>query len=152
MSNMFCQLLHWKSSQKFSVTKTKTKVFSRKISCFLHFNSRFVLKTTETALFSLQRFFDHLLLTIHILFCSLNVWLKKLVDESKNAHSKTIYIQTAQQKSWVHKGPFEVNQKIPRTRDQRAGLIGLTCDWKNEGLHILQSRSYNRLVMRVCEI
>ena len=42
------------------------------------------------------------------------------LDESKNAHSKIIYIQTAQQKSWVHKGPFEVNQKIPRTRDQRA--------------------------------
>ena len=39
------------------------------------------------------------------------------LDESKNAHSKIIYIQTAQQKSWVQQGPFEVNQKIPRTRD-----------------------------------
>ena len=48
---------------------------------------------------------------------SMNVLPKKLVDESKNAHSKIIYIQTAQQKSWVQQGPFEVNQKIPRTRD-----------------------------------
>ena len=38
----------------------------------------------------------------------------------KNSHSKIIHIQTAQQKSWVLEGPFEVNQKIPRTRDQRA--------------------------------
>ena len=47
----------------------------------------------------------------------MNVWPKKLVDESKNAHSKKNYIQTAQQKSWVHKGPFEVNQKIPSSWD-----------------------------------
>ena len=59
----------------------------------------------------------------------MNVWSKILVDESKNSDSIIIYIQTAQQKSWVHKGPFEVNQKIPGTRDQRAGLIGLMCDW-----------------------
>ena len=51
---------------------------------------------------------------------SMNVLPKKLVDESKNAYSKIIYIQTAQQKSWVQQGPFEVNQKIPRKRDQRA--------------------------------
>ena len=55
----------------------------------------------------------------------------------KNSHSKIIHIQTAQQKSWVLEGPFEVNQKIPRPWDQRPGLIGLTYDLKNEGLNIL---------------
>ena len=46
-----------------------------------------------------------------------------MIDESKNDHSKIIYIQIEQQKSWLHKGPFEVNQKIPRTRDQSAGYF-----------------------------
>ena len=56
-----------KVSQKISVVKTKTLVFPEKLyfknSSFWHFNSRFVLKTTETPvfMFSLLRLFDYLL-------------------------------------------------------------------------------------------
>ena len=56
---MDCQLLRQKYCQKFSVMKTKKNEFPD-YSLFGHFNSRFVLKTTDTpvSMFSLLRFFD----------------------------------------------------------------------------------------------
>ena len=59
-SNMDHQLLCQKSCQKFLVMKTKKTWCFQKNSLFWHFNSRFVLKTTETPvfMFSLLRFFD----------------------------------------------------------------------------------------------
>ena len=57
-SNMDRQLLRQKSRQKLSVMKTKNWCFQKNSLCW-HFNSRFVLKTTETPvfMFSLLRFF-----------------------------------------------------------------------------------------------
>ena len=53
------QLLHQKSRQKFSAMKTKMLVFPEN-SLFWHFDSLFVMKTTETPvfMFSLRIFFD----------------------------------------------------------------------------------------------